>query len=107
MTDESGSFAAAAWEEVRADLSEIRRSIGSIETSIVLCGPCRDMVNRHEHEIYGNGHEGIKAHLAAIESRKGESKLSVKEMVKLIITMGALTGTIAAAIGATAAAVLK
>ena len=107
MTDESGSFAAAAWEEVRVDLSEIRKSIASIESSIVLCGPCRDMVNRHEHEINGNAHRGIKVRLEAVESRKGESRLSVREMVKLLIAMGSLTGIIAAAIGATAAAVLK
>lgn len=93
--------------EVKVDIAEIRKSLGAIETAVALCGPCRDMVNRHELEIHGNGAEGIKAKVAAFASDKSDSKLSIKETVKLLGALGVLTAAVAAAIGAAAAAVLR
>jgi len=92
-------------------LEEIRRDLAEIKQAAVLCGPCRDMVHRHDEAIYGNGTEGLAARMKAVEAtsatRNRGDVVSLKSLKMILVAVSALCTTLATAIVLAVQAVTK
>jgi hypothetical protein len=104
---------AEAISKLFSKLDDLRDQVSGIDNKLIKfeerCGPCRDVVRRHDALLYGNGTEGLHTRVAKIEDRAKTNvgarvdRVSIKGMAALL---GAV-GTLAAALGGSAAMLLR
>lgn len=93
-------------ERLSARLDELMTRVTGIAETVARidarCEPCRKLVESHEAIIHGDGRDGLLVRLAAAEHGRVDT-LSVRAICTLMTAMG----TLAAAIGASVASLIR
>jgi hypothetical protein len=91
-------------EQLRSIVIEQQRIAVAVATIAAGCAPHREAIVKLDQAINGNGNDGLKDRVTALEATKpAVDTLSVKAVITLLGAVGALAGAIAGAIGAVVA----